>query len=152
MYEKIPTVINYYENCIRPFRYKRNALAEVLKFGAEPRSSAECSLNTTGIMQVEVCPMIFGIMLSTGGPLNRAVLCKGELHAVSKICVWLFSYNDQCLPAWVQIRVWRCAGKYGVKRLIPGKNKRSSTLTKNKLYFEWQNRSYLECFIYFERY
>jgi hypothetical protein len=32
-HEKIETVIKSYENCICPFRYKRNALAEALKVG-----------------------------------------------------------------------------------------------------------------------
>jgi hypothetical protein len=101
------------------------------------------SLNTTATMQVEeVCPMIIDAILSKGGPLHRAVLCTGGLHAVLKICVWLFSYNDQWFPAWVQTRVWRFSGKYGVKRFISSVNIRSSTLPK-KLCFEWQNRSYL---------
>jgi hypothetical protein len=52
------------------------------KLTAEPQSSVECCLNTTVIMQVEeICPMILGVTLSTGGPLHRAVLCKGGLHA-----------------------------------------------------------------------
>jgi len=33
MYEKIETVIKYYENCICPFHYERKALAEALKVG-----------------------------------------------------------------------------------------------------------------------
>jgi hypothetical protein len=33
VYERRETVINYYENCICPTRYKRNVLAEALKFG-----------------------------------------------------------------------------------------------------------------------
>jgi hypothetical protein len=103
------------------------------KSAAELQSSAECSLNTTAIMQVEVVCPIFDVILSTGGPLYRAVLCKG-LHAVSEICVWLFSYHDQCLPAWVQTRVWRCSGKYGVNGFIPSMNKRSSTITKKISY------------------
>jgi len=113
------------------------------KSAAEPQSSAECSLDTTAITQVEVvCPMILGVILSTGEPLHRAVLCKRRLHAVPKICVWLFSYHDQCLPAWIQREVWRCSDKYGVNVFIPVMNKRSSNLTK-KLCFEWQHRSYL---------
>jgi hypothetical protein len=39
-------------------------------------------LNTTAIMQVvELCPILLGLILSTGEPLHLAVLCKGELHA-----------------------------------------------------------------------
>jgi hypothetical protein len=122
------------KNILAHFVLKEMHWRKPCKSAAEPRSSAECSLNTNVIMQVEEsCSMILDVILSTGGPTHPTVLCKGELHIVSKICVWLSYCNDQCLPAWVQTKLWRCSEKNGLKRLIPGMNERSSTLTKKKL-------------------